>query len=98
MWFPEAYRRADNTAWLSLMNPTTMPQDVRVTLLGLPIGRTVRVAPRARQAAELGDWGATGEFGVEVRCDTVCAAALVMWDKSYQRPNTSVPLLGCEVP
>jgi hypothetical protein len=98
MWFAEAYRRPDTTAWLSLMNPLRTAQDVRVEVVGQNIVRTVRVAPRSRQAAELGAWGAAGEFGVEVTCDPVCAAALVLWDRNYQRPNTSVPVLGCEVP
>ena len=98
MWFAEAYRRADTTAWLALVNPTRMPQDVRVEVLGQDIVRTVRVAPRARVVQELGDWGAAGEFGVEVACGTVCAASLVLWDAGYQRPNTSVPVVGCVEP
>lgn len=96
-YFAEAYRRPDNTAWLGLLNPLTTPQDVRVELLGHTVARTVSVPPRARVAVELGDWGAGGEFGLEVRCGSVCAASLVMWDKSYSRPNTSVPVVGCEV-
>lgn len=78
------------------MNPLRTPQDVRVEVVGLGIVRTLTVAPRSRVAQEVGEWGAAGEFGVEVQCQTVCAASLVMWDKGYQRPNTSVPLVGCE--
>lgn len=95
-YFAEAYRRPDTTAWLALVNPTRAPQDVRVELLGANIIRTVSVPPRSRVVQELGGWGASGEFGVEVACDTVCASSLVLWDRDYQRPNTSVPMVGCE--
>lgn len=95
--FAEAYRRANTTAWLALVNPTRTAQAVRVELLGQNVVRTLTVAPRTRVAAELGEWGAAGEFGVEVSCAGVCAASLVLWDAGYQRPNTSVPFVGCEV-
>jgi hypothetical protein len=50
-------------------------------------------------AVELGGWGLTAtDFGVEVRCQTVCAAALVMWDAPLKTAHESIPLVGCEVP
>lgn len=78
------------------MNPLRMPQDVRVELVGLGIVRTLTLAPRSRQAAEMGAWGAAGDFGVEVRCDVTCAAALTMWDQPMKVAHESVPVLGCE--
>lgn len=67
-----------------------------ITLLGRHLTRTVAVAARGRVSQELGEWGVSGDFGVEVACGaSVCAASLVMWDQAMQRPNTSVPLTGC---
>jgi hypothetical protein len=80
------------------MNPLRTPQDVRVELVGLGIVRTLTLAPRSRQAVELGTWGAAGDFGVEVRCGSVCASSLTMWDAGLKDAHESIPLVGCEVP
>lgn len=77
------------------MNPTAGAQTVRVSLLGTPITRALTLPPRSRQAVELGSWGASGDFGVEVSCGAVCAASLVMWDAAMRESNVSVPLTGC---
>jgi len=79
-----------------VLNPLRTAQDVTVSLLGTDIVRTLSVPPRARVAQELGAWGARGNFGVEVRCGSICAASLVMWDADMRTPNPSVPTLGCE--
>ena len=79
------------------MNPLRTAQDVRVELVGLGIVRTLPVAPRSRVVVELGTWGAVGtEFGVEVRCDPTCAAAVTMWDRQMVAAHESLPLLACE--
>jgi len=80
------------------MNPTTTPQDVRVALLGLNIVRTLTVPARGRLSQELGTWGASNDFGVEVQCGSVCAASLAMWNRQFNVAHESVPLVGCEVP
>jgi hypothetical protein len=70
---------------------------VRVELVGLGIVRTLPVAPRSRVAVELGTWGVlAADFGVEVRCDPVCAAAVTMWDRQMVTAHESLPLLACE--
>jgi hypothetical protein len=82
-----------------LANPQASPQRIRVTLLGRPEApvRDLFVAGRGRTAIELGESGLRGDFGVEVRCSSVCAAGLVMWDAGMKTANTSVPVTGCEV-
>jgi hypothetical protein len=48
-------------------------------------------------AVELGAWGVlAADFGVEVRCDPVCAAAVTMWDRQMVTAHESLPLLACE--
>lgn len=98
IWFPEAYRWVDGQTWLGVLNPTTLAQDVRVELLGRGVVRTLSVPARGRVAAELGTWGVTGDFGVEVKCATVCAASTTMWNRQFTYAHESVPLVGCEVP
>ena len=98
IWFSEAYRWPDGSTWLGILNPTTMAQEVRVTVLGRDVVRTVTVPARGRVAQELGAWGVSGDFGLEVRCDTVCAAALTMWNRQMTVAHESVPMVGCEAP
>lgn len=81
---------------MGLLNPQTVPQAVTVRILDTTITRTVTIPPRSRQAAELGAWGAQGDFGVEVVCETVCAAALTMWNRQLTVAHESMPLVGCE--
>lgn len=97
LWFGEAFRWDHGTTWLGLVNPLRRPQDVRVSILGRDIVRTVRVPARGRVAEELGTWGLSGDFGIEVRCDLVCAASLTMWDGPMHVAHESVPVVGCEV-
>lgn len=79
------------------MNPLRTAQDVRVELVGLGTVRTLALAPRSRVAVELGTWGAVGtEFGVEVRCHSMCSAAVTMWDAAMKQAHESLPLLACE--
>lgn len=57
--------------------------------------RTLRVEARGRLAVELQQLGATGAFGVEVTCETVCAAAVAIWDRGMKQSVLSQPLTGC---
>ena len=97
LWFAESYRWESGTTWLGLLNPLRTAQDVRVSVLGRDIARTVSVPPRGRVSVELGTWGLRGDFGVEVVCGSVCAASLVMWDGAFKVAHESLPVVGCEV-
>ena len=80
-----------------MLNPTTSPQTVTVTLLGLGVTRTLAVPARGRVAEELGAWGAKGDFGVEVACGSTCAASVTMWDQPFKVAHESIPMAGCVV-
>ena len=56
-YYAEAVRWEQGTTWLGLLNPLRTAQDVRVSILGRDIVRTVSVPPRGRTAVELGSWG-----------------------------------------
>lgn len=80
-----------------MLNPQSAPQAVSVTVLGTRnVTRTVTLGARTREALDLGSWGVSGGFGVEVKCDGPCAASLVMWDPGFTSANVSVPIVGCE--
>lgn len=95
IWFAEAYRWPTGSTWLALLNPRPEPQTMTVALLGTTITRTLTLAARSRLVVELGSWGASGDFGVEVACGSTCAAALTMWDRQMATAHESVPVLGC---
>lgn len=98
IWFSEAYRWADGFSWLGIVNPRETPQTITVSILSRPLIKTLEVGGRSRIAVELGEWGLSGDFGVEVRCASVCAASLVMWNKQYTVAHESIPILGCKAP
>lgn len=79
------------------MNPTAQPQAVTVNILGgRPLTRSFTIPARdALPGQELGSWGLDGDFSVEVLCDTVCSAALTMWDGKYEHAHESKGDEGC---
>jgi hypothetical protein len=72
------------------------PQTVTVTILGQAKTFTLTIPGQGRIAQELGAWQLDGEFGVQVRCGSVCAASLTMWNAGYTYAHESVPLTGCQ--
>jgi len=97
IWFAEAYRWVQGSTWLGILNPLSVEQTVRVTLIGKNVTRTLTVPPRFRIVEELGAWNVSGDFGVEVICASVCAASLAMWDAPMKTAHESIPIVGCEV-
>jgi hypothetical protein len=98
IWFAEAYRWESGTSWLGILNPQASPQTVTVTVLGAsPVERRVLVPARSRSVVELGEWGVRGDFGVEVLCEGVCVASLVMWDAGFKQAHESGGMSGCRI-
>lgn len=98
IWFAEAYRWSSGSSWLGVVNPLPAPQTVTVAILGRDVTRAITVPARGRLSVELGEWGLSGDFGVEVRCGgPVCAASLVMWDQKFATAHESSPIVGCEL-
>ena len=81
------------------MNPGTTVQNVTVTLLREAprpeITHKALLGPRRRAVVGLHALVEDEAFGVEVRCDGVCAASLVMWDAEFRIAHESIAVQPC---
>lgn len=111
-----AYWFAEGTAWLAvpsqqtpyllILNPTSAPQDVTVTVWVDDSGthaQTVTVGARKRIPIDVGKWlreegeGSTVSFAAEVLFSTVGEASMATWSEGWKTPVYQNPAPKCLV-